>query len=495
MPCTCTVWADGYLPITHDLPDLVRSQRIEFELERGALPVLSGRVHDGERSVAGAQLSIARLLSTTWRQDQSPVLAMAKTGPDGEFGVAAPGGRYVMTVSSGGTSERRVVDLPLVAPIDIDVAVDTAIVAEVRDSADGVCDGYPIELHGSDGRVVHGETDARGVVRFDRLPTGDHMIELKNMKRSRHPTPDQQIPVGVRTGEERHVAITIPSQAPRFARLIVDGLDSFAGWRACAHYGLDRDNWTSVEPSGRIPIDICGLGYLRISGPETREWDALLPKDAPDGYAIRLTLEGVGYEGVVAAQTTGEPLANLRVIARGVNASQDTAIVVTAVTDVRGHFRLIGLGDDDYSMRFEDTPRTGDYELISVHPTVRPAIPPAQLTIELPKNLKRFSSQTPSAFEGFPPIRVAGVVRSHSGPLPEISGHVGSIFPRAGYRLTLFTPFAVARDGSFELRAPAAPVFAASMWLHTVPTGSRYEWIEWDANCGKEGELHDIELP
>ena len=113
----------------------------------------------------------------------------------------------------------------------------------------------------------------------------------------------------------------------------------------------------------------------------------------------------------------------------------------------------------------------------------------------LPKNLRPYSSQRPPAFEGFPPIRIAGVVRSRSDVLPEITGHIGSILSRPGYKLTLFTPFAVAADGSFELRGPAAPTYAASMWLHTPSTDKRYEWVEWEASGAKDGEVHDIEVP
>jgi hypothetical protein len=316
-------------------------------------------------------------------------------------------------------------------------------------------------------------------------------LQVRNAKNAQHPTPDQDISVVVREGEEKRVDVLIPSSTPRFARLVVEGLQSFADWKARGQ-GSTTDAWLDVESSGRIPIDIRGLAYVKVRG-ANREWDVLIPKDAADGYEVHLALDGRGYEGVVTSQATGRPLQGLRVIARAWNAPEGTAIVITAIADESGHFKLTGLVDDDYSMRFEDMPRTGAMEFIYVRPSARPAMPLTQLTIALPRNNRPLGESGSGGFEGIDSIPLKGVIRKRSGAVPALNGFIGSMISRQGYTMTLYTSFWVAPDGSFDARVPPAPRFVAS--LRKAETGEGYSEIEWEASGAKDVEVHDIEIP
>jgi hypothetical protein len=219
-----------------------------------------------------------------------------------------------------------------------------------------------------------------------------------------------------------------------------------------------------------------------------------LPKDAPDGYEIRLALDGIGYEGVLTSQATGEPLRGMRVIASPWNAPDGTGIVTTVVTDEAGRFRITGLEDDVYSMRFEEVPLTYERQLIYVQTTGKPSTPPAQVAIALPKRNGRGSeSWGGCGFEGFEEMTVTGAIRRASGPAQGISGYVGSVIARPGYNLRLYTEFVVSPNGTYEARVPIASSFAVTLWSPT--TGESFPAILWDAGGANDREVHDIDLP
>ena len=100
-------------------------------------------------------------------------------------------------------------------------------------------------------------------------------------------------------------ARVVISSTPRYARLSVDGVTSLAGWRA-GEGGRDSKPSIAIDADGRIPIDIRSRRGLGIASPEGRQWNPLLPENAPDGYEIHIRLDGPGYDGVLTSMRTGK---------------------------------------------------------------------------------------------------------------------------------------------------------------------------------------------
>jgi RNA polymerase sigma-70 factor (ECF subfamily) len=495
-PCLCTVWSEGYVPLTKSVESLIAGKVTEFDLERGDGPAVSGRIHDGERAVENARISLSILWwRGTWSSSIRIPIAMATSDVDGHFRIAAPAGRYVLTIVSGDAEDSRVVELPLAAPIDVDLSVDTAIVASVHDASGAACTDHPVVLRGADGRWEKSKTDTNGLARFQRLAAGTYRIQVMNL-----PTAsafgvvhaDQESSIDLRGGEEKHADFVIGAGPPRFARVVVEGCASFTGWKASKSPGHQVE-WVDIDANGRVPIDIRSLRFLRIAAPEGGEWGARLPEDATDGYEIRLRLDGLGYEGILTSQATGEPLRGIRVIASPRNAPIGTGTVTTVVTDGEGRFRITGLSDDAYSMRFEDS-LLGDEQMIYVQPTGKPTTPPAHLAIELPKRTGgAYESYGGHGYEGFREMTVTGVIRKDSGSTRDIQGFIGSVITRTGYELRLYVEFVAGPDGTYEAHVPVALRFAAT--LSNSATGEYFQEIVWDSTAVNGRELHDIDLP
>jgi RNA polymerase sigma-70 factor (ECF subfamily) len=493
--CQCTVWANGYLPATKKLHDLTRPGVIEFELERGEPPSVAGRVHDGDHALSRARVQLVGPVRDAWFPpvgEGGVPIEMVETDVNGAFRISAPAGRYVLGVIASESVDYRIIELPSASPVDIDFSIDTAIVADVHESTGAPCTNHEVVLRGDDGRRVKMNTDAKGVACFSRLTPGGYSVQTMIAAVRVGTKPDRETRVDLHGGERASAQFTLGEQSPRYAHLVVESLHSFEGWKASGKRTAS-ETWIDVESSGRIPIDIRGLAYLRLRTSDEREWTALVPNDAPDGYEVRIALDGRGYEGVVTWQATHRPIDGVRVIARPWNAPKDTGLVATAIADANGHFTLTGLADDDYSIRFEDSPRSGALESIYVRPDSRPATPVAQLVLELPRNARSFSGRGEACFDGFAPISLAGVIRKRSGALPSLNGFLGSMIQRPGYTLTLYTSFSVAQDGSFEVRVPPAPKYVASLRL--AENGEGYSEIEWNAAGTSDREVHDIEIP
>jgi hypothetical protein len=492
--CECRVWADGYLPASHHLADLTHGPVTEFELERGESSTITGFVREGDRGVGSARISLMPT-SNGWQEKGGTSLAIATTDSEGRFRIPAANGAYRLRIVSGSTEKSVRVDVPCPSPVDIDLSANSTIVVDVRDSSGVPREAVAIALRGLDGRFARSTSDSTGLARFDRLSPGAYILEvnhflqeMKDTKRSPPNWPDQKISVELGVGERKQVDVVIPS-SPRFAHLVVTGVESLVEWKACGPAG----DWVDVESTGRIPLDIRGTGMLTITDPRSREWRAILPSDAPDGYVICIDLHGPGYEGVVTSRDTGQPIEGLRLFARPWNGRADSTVVITAVCDERGRFTLEGLANDFYYIRFEEVPRKGTREDIAIRTDSKPGSPRIALNIELPKKKSAgVDTWGGFGFEGFEETRISGVIRRAAGP-PQFSGSsITSLIPRDGYTLLLWNRFTPNADGSFEVRVPVAPTYAAA--LGDAMTGES-TYVEWNASGAADREVHDIEFP
>jgi hypothetical protein len=229
---------------------------------------------------------------------------------------------------------------------------------------------------------------------------------------------------------------------------------------------------------------------MKITDPRSHEWLAVLPSNAPDGHVIRIDLGGRGYEGVVTSQDTGQPIQGLRVIARPWNGREDSLLVTIAVCDEKGRFTLEGLADDTHYIRFEEVPSSDARAHIAIRADRKPGSPLTHLGIEIPKTKK--IGWLGVGFEGFDDVQLSGVVRR--GPsLPQLAGaSVASLFPRDGYTLLLWSDFSTGADGTFHVRVPVAPTYAAGV---AEATTGQSTYVEWNASGAVDREIHDIELP
>lgn len=482
--CLCTVWADGYLPLTQRLPNLTDGYTVEFELVRGATPGVEGLVREGDRAVTGAFIELFENWVDGWAPRPSYGIAMATSDGSGRFRLEAPAGRYRMQVQIGEKEDWRVVDLPGSTPIVVDLSLDTRLVVEVRDGDAAPCPGLPVLLRGSDGRAVRSTTDAKGLASFSRLAEGTQRIRVSSTTDGHPENSDGELVVELQAGRERRVEITVSSK-PRFARLSVEGITQLADWRACVPKGTERP-YTNVEADGRIPLDIRNKYLVAIESPDRREWECLLPKDAPDGYSVRIVPDGPGFEGTLCSMSDGKPLADMRVIAMPWDNSRRTGTVGIGRTDAQGHFHVTGLAKGKHYLRFEEIREwKRDYQGIYVIPRDDPSTPLTSLALAVPRH-------TGLTFENLDMITVKGTARRASNaPLPS-RGALACELDKPGYTLRAYVDFALREDGHYEARVPVALRFVASLWRDgddAVP-----EMI-WSGSGTGDTELHDFELP
>jgi RNA polymerase sigma-70 factor (ECF subfamily) len=483
--CLCTVWADGYLPLTQRLPNLTDGYAVEFELERGSAPSIEGVVRDGARAVPDASIGVFENSSDGWAPRAYGAIAMATTDASGRFRLEAPAASYRMQLLSGENEEWRVVELPCSTPVVFDLAQDTRLVVGVHDAAGAACPGLPLLLRSADGRAVRASTDAAGSASFPRLPAGTQRIQAAETQGGRPENSEHRLVVELRAGEARRVEMTVSSES-RHARLSVEGSTSLAGWRACVPKGIERP-FVSVDADGRIPVDIRGQRALAIESPDLRQWQCLLPKDAPDGYSIRIVPDGPGYEGTLCDMRDGKPLANVRVIAAPWDDPRGTGTVAIGVTDAQGNFRIAGLREGKHYLRFEEERGwSRDFERLYVLPRAEPASPAPRLALVIPRRSAR------REYEQLDVVTIRGVLRRASATALPLQGALASEFEKPGYALRTYADFVVQPDGRYEVRTSAAPRFVASFW--SDPDEHPAE-ITWSASTSGDTEVHDFELP
>jgi hypothetical protein len=419
-----------------------------------------------------------------WTQSIWEGIGTTKTDPSGRFRIEAPAARYRMQVLAGESEEWRAVELPCITPIEFDLSQDTRLVVGVHDAAGVSCPGLPMLLQCVDGRWLSSRTDDNGSACFSHLPAGTQRLLLAETKAGDPQHGDHVLEVELLAGRERRVEMTV-SGAARCARLSVEGLAALADWHACVPNGSERRFGSTVDVDGRIPIDIRDCPLLAIESPDHRQWEFLLPRDAPDGYAVHIVPDGPGYEGTLCSLVDGKALTNLRVIAVPLDRAGQAGTIGIGVTDAQGRFRLTGLEEKQYGLWFESPSGSQEYARTRVHPREGPASPATQLALAIPRQIGQ-------GFEGLDSITIRGVVRRASDRSLPQRGAIWSELEKPGYLLRANVPFAVRADGSYEVHAPAALRYTAS--FGSTGTGSEPE-VTWSATSTGDIEVHDFELP
>ena len=483
-----TVWSHRHRASSVEVDDLSRGGRIEVALEAGPVPTLTGAVSRSGDPVANARVSLLAFSRMQWREVENGVVATARTDASGGFTLSAPGGEYLVRCTAGGRTLIRVVTLPGLAPLRIDLDVASSVVVQVRSSAGPPATAHRVVLVGAQGGQRSVETDERGAARFGDLAEGRYTLHVPHRSARGSFQPDQSLEVELAPGESRTVDVVIPASDPRYARLVTHPATDLAGWRARDRL-FDDDAWVSVEPDGRVPIDVqLGVRELEVESPDGRRWTRTIPRDPPDGLALAIEIEGPGYSGVLF-DARGAPRAGVWVLASSAVGDHDAA---GARTDAEGRFAVRGLAARPHVLRFRGAPdphgRRDPLELVSLELSAPAEVPPRALTIRLPS----IDDETREVGE---PLDVRGRVRVGGQPAAGLQVSIRALEAVADGVLLASRGASWARtdgDGAYRVLVPRAARLRASFW--DPATRRRLPPVEWTCTAGDGAETRDFDL-
>ena len=381
--------------------------------------------------------------------------------------------------------------MPADGPVEVDLTSNTSLVVRVRDTNGALRPEHTVTLSGSDGRQLWAATGDLGEVVFALLPAGSYRVVVPPKPAKTSFSGGEMMVVELSSGERKTVDVTVPAPDPRFARLILSQPTGYDGWRArdTSHAWLP---WSPVAADGTVPIDIqTSVWQLQIEGPDSRRWYMRIPKDPPDAYPIRISLDGPGYEGVLRDRATGAPLPRVRVVAAPVGKSSSDSPWASSLTDDAGAFRLRGLPGQRFHFTFSENERVdrdNPLDGVSFNPTDPPSDPPARLTIELPR-------RSGSSYQGIPNRRVSGHVRAGGAIRGGLSISVGSLLPSPAGSLWLYPTSCHAQadeQGAYAVTIPVVPRHVVGVW--DPSSGRSYPPIDWDGSSAPADEIRDIDL-
>jgi hypothetical protein len=485
-PHDFTVWCEGFSPVVVRIEDMTMSGETVVELERGEVPKFRGRVHAGSSPLADIPVVLVSR-SGAMNDYYYGALDATRTNAGGEFEISAPNGSYTLRFTRGPEVECLAVDMPTSIPIDVDFGVPTTIRAHVHDAAGKVCASHTLGIQNHHDRFNRvSKTDAKGIIEWTRLREGDYEISVPFDNPSGSFRADDVVEIKeLRRGEVRDVEITIPLSDPRFAHLVVDGVDGAQGWKASGSIYSEVTDWQEVASDGRIPVDIQrGVSDMKLLALDGRTWEVPLPKPAPDGYVIRIQTEGPGYEGVLTSLVDGSPMRNVRIKAHVRGDVEDE--VRSCITDALGHFRLPALGAEKCRLSFGDQDSDGRpgraLENVGFSPDLVPTVPPARLEIGLPR-MKN------NRWEGVASGKLTGHVRC-SGAQRSVYLWVTGEWNVPGGTMSCSSSMTTAKDGEFVLDVPLVGHYRANV----SDSQSRLGKFEWAEGAPAEVMQHDFDV-
>ncbi len=362
-----TVWAEGYHAARFTLTELHKTGVTEVRLDPGSVAAVFGSVTRAGVSCPTASLALLAHSPLQWGNDEDSAVDGVSADKSGGFRLTAPEATYILRVRDAGETYFEVVELPREASLDIDLERLACLVVEVHDEAGAPQPGHVVAARTETGRQLRGNADAAGRIRFEGLPPAEFIVMVPHVSSDSSFSGDNNATVQLERGEESVVRVVIPTdRGPRFARLVLGNGESegFEGWRV-SHSGYD--NWTAVDPNGRIPLDLNTPAYqFEIEAEDGRRWVLDIPKKADDGVELRVDAGGGSYRGRLF-DGEGKPLAGVRLFAGPWHVHDPRTPVVQAstVTDESGAFVLRGLAAHRHNFIFHQDPsraRQYDYD-------------------------------------------------------------------------------------------------------------------------------------
>lgn len=452
-----TAWTDRHVPQEIEVPERPGPEPIVVALERGVPPGVAGGVRRGGSAVQGALVELVAVRRIAWRPDEEDVLARTRTDAAGRFRLHGPAGLAVLRVDTGAGPHVTPVELPVAAPLDIDLDGLAGLRVRVVAPGDRAQRDHVVAVHGPRGFQEVGFTDDEGQVQFSGLPHGEFLVGT--------PLTTTRGSFGLDVREEVHleegrtVSVTLEIADPDLPRhLRVDGaVPLYSGWRA----RTEKDPWVALEPDGLVPVDLAqGAWRMRVQADDGRTWEFSIPRGAPDGHVVPLIEGDAVLRGVVRGPD-GAPLAGLGLKVRSTSPGRARDIETAATTDARGAFELRDLartpvrialrtrpgqlgGDDDTRIgrtSFRWTEPLGDETWV-------------ELRVPADGGTMTVAGKLEVAHTGHPPSDYVLMIEAATsdGPLRTLPAEGRS-----------FTNLDV--DGRFSAEVERSPSFEVSVWL------------------------------
>ncbi len=453
-PLAIRVAAEGFEPGAVECADPLRADEIVVALRPGACPTVKGRVLDGGQPVAGATCLVAPGRKGGWSCEADRAEFSTTTDADGRFAACLPPGGWVVVVDHAGRTRCRFVEHPSPTEIEIELARDTAI--EVVVDVDPDAPPAKISAQVQSGRDVHQslEIDAKGRARFGSLPPGSYTVQVhRDDGTAITAAPgDAEFDLGADSTRTAHFP-GARSAPERHARLVVDGLTRFEGWRAFASRpGAEP---VAVEPDGRVPLDCRAGARLRVEDPRGRSYRFRVSEVAGEPQlrvargrgalrgAVRLAGGAPYFGGVVVASFRADEYGLESVTCP---LDPDGGFVVDALPPEARHLSIVD-GRGNRSL--------GGFDEVWFECANEPSTAGSELAIVLPAGI----------LDGGSRIALRGFARGAAGPEHGQKVSIRARLEQAGGALFVAGSAVVMSDGSYALVTVPAPSHIAACRL------------------------------
>lgn len=438
-------WTPEHRAVLWRAPKATPSEPIEVLLEREQHPSLVGHVLRDSQALDGAFATLyAHGANLMWepRQIFHTMLVDSAQTQAGRFALVAPAGTYLLEVQAGASRHTRVVQLPALEELVIDLARLAAVTVEVVDRAGAPQVGHIVAIHMGDQRSDRRRTDERGIASFTELPSLEGLVFAPSVNTDSSFGADVSERVVLRDGEQIKVKLVVRGvEQARHARVVARGVTSYLGWRV--RFG--ESSWNALDESGVIPMDLATEQWTAdVLATDGRRWSFDIPKDADDGHVIELEGGDAQLHGFVRALGDGS-LDGWTIEAqpwRDCSATNSTRAAATLGVD--GSFAFAALAPCEHLLRLYDAKHTLRVEFAPSGP----AAPDSQ-ALEIVLDPPRDS------------LRLRGVVRRASGaPVAGALVMAESLIPASHGSLRLVSEQPLIRtdeDGRYQLTLPRTP--------------------------------------
>jgi len=236
---------------------------------------------------------------------------IGRSGKDGRFRIPGlrPGRWTVAATAPGRAPTARVLDLPARKPVTIPLAPGAELIVTVLDREGAPVEGVHVMCAFPHGGENSGRTDAKGVVRFQSLPTGEMSIAVFRYG-------EWWINAWVKVAAGKPVARTlrVPKGPAVLTGIVTKGARPEPGVRltlSCPGTDVHFDFEQYTGPDGRFRFDQLPAGTVHVRIPWSREKRKV--ELAPGENTLDLAVPSAGVRIRIVDHQTGRPVEDARV--------------------------------------------------------------------------------------------------------------------------------------------------------------------------------------